>query len=128
MASLERTYVIPLRKSFMKVPVYKRSRRAVIAVRDFLIRHMKVKEVKIGKELNDKIFSRGYKKPPPRIQVTAIKDGDIVKVNLTGIPYKDAKEEKEPKLKELEKPKKEELEKIAEEAKKIKEEKANSEK
>ncbi|TSC61021.1 MAG: large subunit ribosomal protein L31e [Parcubacteria group bacterium Gr01-1014_107] len=106
-----------MRKAWRKAPIYKRSKRAVSAVRAFLTRHMKAEEVKIGKELNEKIFSRGYKKPPHKIQITAVKDGNIVRANLVGFAYKDVKEE--PNLKELEKPKKEELiEKIEKEIKK----------
>lgn len=98
---LERTYVIPLRKHWRKAPIYKRSKRAINALRKFLVKHMKSDNVKIGLELNNLIFSHGFKHPPSKVQVTAIKEDGIVKVNLVGIPYKEAtKEEKEKKAKE----------------------------
>lgn len=92
----EKTFVIPLRKHWRKAPVYKRSKRALNALKKFLVKHMKTNDVKIGKELNELIFSRGFRNPPSKVQITAVKDENIVKVNLVGIPYKEAKKE-EPK-------------------------------
>jgi len=43
-----------------------------------LEKHMKAKEVKIGQDLNEKILSRGAKKPPRRIQVKVSKDENDV--------------------------------------------------
>jgi len=97
----ERIYTIPLRKEFLKAPSYKRGKRAISAIRAFLIRHMKAEEVKIGKYLNLEIFKHGRKNPPPRIKVKAIKDKikvkdkdvEIVKVELINAPI-EIKEEK----------------------------------
>ena len=44
----ERTYTIPLRKAILKVPRYKRAKRAMSEIRIFLKRHLKVETVKIG--------------------------------------------------------------------------------
>ncbi len=78
---LEREYVIPLRKHWRKAPVYKRSKRAINALKRFVQQHMKA-EPKIGKELNELILSRGYRHPPAKVHVTIVKEGDIAKVNL----------------------------------------------
>ena len=95
MANLERNYVVPLRQYWRMAPRYKRAKRAVNGLRRFVIRHMKVSEVKIGKELNDFILERGQRKPPARVQVTIVKEDMIGKVNIMGIPYsKEVKEEK----------------------------------
>lgn len=95
MANLERNYVVPLRQYWRMAPRYKRAKRAVNGLRRFVIRHMKVEEVLIGKELNDFILERGQRKPPTRVQVTIIKEDLVGKVNIMGIPYsKEAKEEK----------------------------------
>ena len=93
----EKTFVIPLRKHWRKAPVYKRSKRAVNALKKFLIKHMKTNDIKIGKELNELIFSRGFRSPPSKVQVTAVKEENIVKANLVGIPYKEAKKQEEKK-------------------------------
>lgn len=107
----ERIYTIPLRREFLKAPKYKRSKRAISAIRNFLIRHMKAEEVKIGKYLNLEIFKHGRKNPPPRIKVKAVKDKikikdkemEIVKVELINAPVevKEEKIEKEIKKEEV---------------------------
>lgn len=98
----ERIYIIPLRREFLKAPNYKRSKKAISAIRTFLIRHMKAEEVKIGKYLNLEIFKHGRKNPPSRIKVKAVKDKikikdkevEVVKVELVNAPIEVKKEEK----------------------------------
>jgi ribosomal protein L31E len=138
---LERTYTIPLRHEFLKVPIYKRAKKAIKAVREFLAKHMKVPKqdidkVKLDSWINRAIWLRGIKKPPYKITVKATKDNEgNVRAELVGLPpkYRDeeakllkkktkveAKEkvEEEKSKKELEKKKAEEEKKKAEEAKK----------
>lgn len=91
MAAVERTLTINLRKEIMKVPDYKRAKKAVTALREFLQRHMKAeaKNVKIGKYLNLKIWEHGIKKPAHKITVVAKKDDKgIVTAELPNIPTK----------------------------------------
>ena len=47
---LEREYVIPLRVQWKKVPRYKRAAKATKAIKEFLAKHMKVKDRDINKE------------------------------------------------------------------------------
>lgn len=103
---LEREYVIPLRNKWKRVPRYKRANKAIKAIKEFLARHMKIrsrdlKKIKIDKYLNEEIWFRGIKKPPARIKVKAIKEKDIVKVELSEMPeklkFKKAREEKREK-------------------------------
>ena len=56
MAALERTYTIPLRREFQKAPKYKRAKKAVTAVREFMQKHMKTENVLIGPKLNIKLW------------------------------------------------------------------------
>ena len=75
---LEREYVIPLRREWLKVPEYKRANKAVKAIKEFLVRHMKVydrdlRKVKIDILLNNELRFRGMRKPPARIKVKAKK-------------------------------------------------------
>src|SRR3989344_4221338 len=72
--ALERTYNIPLRKEWLKAPKYRRAKRAIAAVRTFLLKHMKASEVKIGQHLNMSIWKRGIKSPPHHVEVKASKD------------------------------------------------------
>ncbi|MBW2971872.1 50S ribosomal protein L31e [Candidatus Woesearchaeota archaeon] len=97
--ALERTYNIPLRKEFRKAPPYKRAKKAVTAVREYMQKHMKCENVLIGPKLNLKIWEHGIKNPPHHIKVTAVKDEkeDSVRVELFGFEFKkkETKEKKE---------------------------------
>lgn len=89
----EKTFVIPLRKEFLKKPKYKRAKKAVSAVKTYIIKHMKVKEVKIGKHLNEKLWERGKKNPPPKIKVKSIIEDDYARVELPEFEFEKKKEE-----------------------------------
>ncbi len=91
---LEREYIVPLRKGWLKVPKYKRASKAVKILKQFIARHMKIydrdtRKIKIDQILNNEIRFRGMKKPPAKIKVKAVKyDNDIVRVELVNIPEK----------------------------------------
>lgn len=125
MADLERKYIIPLRRGWLNVEKYRRTPRAVDEVKKFLKKHMKVKTVKMLKELNEELHKHGRKNPPHKVEVIARKvtekDDEYVVVNLVNAPLdikkkvdkkkKEVKEEKkETPKEELEKEKKEVLE------------------
>ena len=135
---MERVYIIPLRKEFQKAPVYKQTKKAVQAVREFMQRHMKNEQVKLGQHLNHALTARGRKNPPHKVKVKAWtetikkdnKDIEIVKVELFGAPeekkIEEAKPEKiEEKIEQIEK-KEDKQEKAKEEV--LKEEKKPLEK
>lgn len=71
---LERTYNVPLRKEYQKVPNWKRTKKAVKALREFLVKHMKSEQVKLGKALNEKLWRHGIRNPPHHVKVTVTKD------------------------------------------------------
>ena len=103
---LERVYNVPLRKEYMKAPNWKRTPKAVKALREFISKHMKSENVIIGKYANQLLWKNGIKNPPHHIKVNAVKDDKgKVMVELAELPGK-AKREAE-KLKESEKKKKE---------------------
>ena len=100
---LEREYVIPLREKVRVVPRYKKTNKAVKTVKEFLVRHMKVRDrdlskIKIDKYLNEALWFRGIRKPPHKIKVKAVKEGEIVRAELSDMPdklkFKKAREEK----------------------------------
>jgi len=110
---LEREYIIPLRKEFQKAPKYKRAKKTIKALKEFLAKHMKSDNIKIGKYLNLKVWEHGIKNPPHKVKVKAEKyDDDLVKAELVGAPVEKPKEEKKKPVKKEEKkevtPKKEE--------------------
>jgi large subunit ribosomal protein L31e len=82
---MERTYTIPLRKEWSKTVRYKRAKKAVSAVKQFLVKHMKSDDVRLGKHLNKAIWARGIRNPPCRIRVTTSKDAEgVVRAELEG--------------------------------------------
>jgi len=125
---LEREYIIPLRNKWKRVPRYKKANKAVKAVKEFIVKHMKIRDgdlnkVKVDTYLNEEIWFRGIRKPPAKIKVKAIKEGDIVKVELAELPvnlkFKKAREEKiEAKSMEILESKKKTLDKLKEQTKK----------
>ncbi len=112
----EKVFTIPLRHVFEGSRL-KRAKRAVTAVRTFLKKHMKSEEIAIGKSINEAIWARGIQKPPRRVRVHAIKDGEVVFSELVGVEIKTPS--KEEKAKQGEKGKKKE-EKIKEKRKMMK--------
>lgn len=100
---IEREYVIPLRNKVRTVPRYKKTPKAVKSIKEFLVRHMKIrdrdlKKIKIDKHLNEMLWFRGIKNPPHKIKVKAIKEGDIVRVEaidlMDRIRFRKAREDK----------------------------------
>ena len=124
---LERVYNVPLRKEWMKTPLYKRSKKAVSALKRFLSKHMKtdIKDIKIGPYLNEKIWERGIRFPPHHVKVDVKKDSDgRVTAELSGAPVKEEKkEEKKGKKAEIEKKIEKEKEEVKKEVKEKIEEK-----
>ena len=101
--NFEREYTSPRRVGWKKVPRYKRTNRAVTTVKEFLVRHMKIrdrdlKKIKINMYLNEALWFRGIRNPPSRIRVKAIRKGEIVSVELVEmvdkLKFKKAREEK----------------------------------
>ena len=91
---LEREYIVPLRKGWLKVPKYKRGKKAVKTLKEFMIKHMKIYDndlnlIKLDVDLNNEIRFRGIRKPPAKIRVKAVKfDDEIVRVELIDVPEK----------------------------------------
>ena len=84
---LERVYNIPLRKKYMRAPRWKKTNRAVKAIREFAMKHMKATEVKIGKHANLEMWKHGIRNPPHHIKVNCKKDNEgIVQVEIVGAP------------------------------------------
>ncbi len=93
---LERTYTIPLRREFLKVPKYKRAKKATVAVKQFLSKHMKSDDVRVGTGVNEKVWGHGMRNPPSKVKVQVVKDEKgVVRAELFGskvvAPVKEAK-------------------------------------
>ena len=129
----ERSYMIPLMKEWNKVPRYKRAKKSIRAIREFVAKHMKVydrdlNKIKIDRFLNEEVWFRGIKHPPKKIKVKAVKDSSgIVRVELVdykdNLKFKKAREERGSKSAEEKKKAKE-----AKKAPKVEEEKKEEKK
>ncbi|HLD05836.1 MAG TPA: 50S ribosomal protein L31e [Candidatus Nanoarchaeia archaeon] len=109
----KRSYTVPLRRGFINTPKYYRAKKAVSTLRAFIQKHMKVKVVRIGPELNKQLWARGIRNPVHKVKVSVFKESskdkkgkafDLAKVELEGVDYKEAvkavKEEKQEGLAE----------------------------
>lgn len=89
---IEREYIVPLRREFHKVPDYRKAEKAVKALKEFMVQHMKIydrdlRKIRIDVLLNNEIRFRGMKKPLHKIKVKAIKyDDGLVEVKLVQLP------------------------------------------
>ena len=75
---LEREYIVPLRRGWLKVPMYKRANKAVKTLKEFMVQHMKVydrdlRKIKVDIYLNNEIKFKGMRKPLAKVKVKAIK-------------------------------------------------------
>ena len=132
--TIEREYTIPIRKYIKKTPRYDRSRKAILILKRFIAKHMKVQDrdlrkVKLDVFLNNEIWFRGKKSPPSKIKVKVKKEGENVIVDFLEVPqeikFLKARLEKRNKKPEIkaEKPKIEPKEQKTEEEKKEEKEK-----
>jgi large subunit ribosomal protein L31e len=110
--TLERTYVIPLKREYLKVPKYKRTSRAIKTIKKFIAKHMKVSDrdfskIKLDPYFNNYIWKQGKKSPPNKIKIKALKSEGIVTVNFVEIPeqvkFTKTKNEKRHKKQEIKK-------------------------
>jgi large subunit ribosomal protein L31e len=84
LAEEERIITVPLRKA-MVAPRTQRAERAIKAIREHVMRHMKAKneDVWIDPKINEIIWARGIQKPPKSVRVKAIKfEDELVEVSL----------------------------------------------
>ena len=66
-------------------PRSKKSKKAMIEVREHVAKHMKAKleDVWIDQKVNELVWARGIQKPPARVRVKAVKFEDgLVEVSL----------------------------------------------
>lgn len=82
----EKTFIIPLRKGTQKAPKYRRAKKAINVLREYLVKHMKTEDIRIGTSINLKMWERGIKNPPHKLKITATKDDKgVVTAELFGV-------------------------------------------
>jgi len=91
MAELKREYVVPLRRKTSTAPKWRRTKKAMSVLKDFIKKHMKTDNVIICSELNEAIWSRGIKNPPGKVSIVALKtqiagkEGTLVNLASVGL-------------------------------------------
>src|SRR3989344_5399154 len=97
--TIERTYTIPLRKEFNKTPRWKKTKKAVSAVKQFLMKHMKSEDIKLGRALNENLWKHGIRNPPHKIKVSVTRDDKgTVRAELFGVKAEETKKETKKKV------------------------------
>lgn len=100
---IEKEFIIPLRSGWKRVPRYKRANKAIKTIKEFLVRHMKIRDrdlnkIRIDKRLNELVWLRGIKKPPIKVKVKVKKEKEIIRVESFELPnrikFKQAREDK----------------------------------
>jgi large subunit ribosomal protein L31e len=71
----ERIYIVPLAKA-RRGSRNKWAKKSVRYLKDYMQRHFKPESLVISQEVNEKIWSRGIKKPPRKLKVRATKNID----------------------------------------------------
>lgn len=83
---ITRVYTVPLRRAF-EAPRYRRAKVAIRLIKDFAVRHMKARDIKIEEAVNKVIWSRGIRSPPRRMKLEMERDEDgIVSIRLAPEP------------------------------------------
>ncbi len=106
----EKIFTVPFRKAYDSERT-KRAKKATALLREFLQKHMKSEDVKIGDSLNKAVWARGIQKPPHKIRIHAVLKDGAVYAELLGAEIKTPTAEAAKKR----------AEKAAEKEKKIKE-------
>ncbi len=104
----EKIFTIPLRDVFSPGNRPKRAKIATRLVREFLQKHTKTEEVKLGQSINKAIWARGIQKPPRKVRVHVLKQEKTVYAEIVGVDIKPAsvEEVKKKQTKVVEKMKK----------------------
>jgi len=82
----EKIFTINLKDVYGKMKT-KRAPYAARFIRNYLKTHTKKENIKLGNHLNSTLWSKGIKKPPHKIRVRALIDGDTVKAEMLGYEY-----------------------------------------
>ncbi|MFT7615279.1 MAG: large subunit ribosomal protein L31e [Candidatus Woesearchaeota archaeon] len=99
--TLERTYVVPLRRGTMRATPLRRAKKAIAVLKKFITRHMKSEDIKISEVLNEHIWQNGMRNPIMKVEVVATKNKEnVVLVRMSS----EVSKEKAPKKPEAKSP------------------------
>lgn len=76
-----RVYVVPLRRKTETVPTWRRTKKSMKVLKEFILKHTKADKVNVSRWVNELIWGKGGKNIIPRITVkVSLKEEDKVKV------------------------------------------------
>lgn len=84
----EKIFTIPLRDVYSPGNRPKRANIAGRLVREFLKKHTKSDDIKIGNSINEAIWARSIQKPPHSVRVHVLKADKTVYAELVGVEIK----------------------------------------
>src|SRR3989344_6311905 len=96
----EKIFTIPLRREFVKKPKYKRTKKAITLIKEFIAKHMKNNDVRVSLELNNYIWGQGNRNPPPKIKVKSKIIDEKAYVQLIDKSFPEKKEDTKKEKKE----------------------------
>ncbi len=78
----DKLYTIPLRDAY-EGPRSNRAKKAVRIVKEFLARHTKSDNIRLDPSISEELWARGIEKPPRRVKVKVMEEGDKLTATLT---------------------------------------------
>ncbi len=69
----EKIITLNLRKQVLRTPLWKRSNATVKILREVLEKKTKIKNIKIDKNINEKIWSRSARNPETKLRIKVTK-------------------------------------------------------
>jgi ribosomal protein L31E len=78
----EKIITINLRKKVLKIPRWRRAKDQMKFLKELLEKKTKTEKIKIGKGLNEKIWSRSASKPVMKIRIKLTKDDKTTTAEL----------------------------------------------
>jgi len=114
----EKIYTIPLRKVW-RTPRTRRAKKAISVINDYLKRHTKAKEIKIGQTINTSVWARGIQKPPRRIRIHVTLEDGVCYSEIIGQDIKTPTKEQKVAKEKKQEGKKQKIKEAREERKKM---------
>lgn len=79
----ERIITVNLRKELLNKPDWRRSKDFVRIFKGLLKKQTKAEKIRMSKELNERIWKRGIRKPPTRVRIKIVQlDDKTVRAEL----------------------------------------------
>ena len=78
----DKIVTLNLRKSLIKTPNSERSKSSLAILKRIIKKKTRADEIKIGKDLNEKIWKGGIKSPPTKLRIRLVKSDGKVTANV----------------------------------------------